>query len=84
MEKKIIENHQINIEERMRVREGHVLKKQKVTNFIEGQCFDGNSFKNVEFTQTTETSGTQCCLKSAYHLFREIFSRLKSLKVFHE
>ena len=30
MEKKIIENHQINIEERMRVREGHVLKEQKV------------------------------------------------------
>ena len=67
MEKKIIENHQINIEERMRVREGHVLKKQKVTNFIEGQCFDGKS------TQTTETSGNQRCLKSAYHLFREIF-----------
>ena len=28
MEKKIIENHQINIEERMRVREDHVLKKK--------------------------------------------------------
>ena len=73
MEKKIIENHQINIEERMRVREGHVLKKQKVTNLIEGQCFDGNSFRNVESTQTTETSGNQRCLKSAYHPFREIF-----------
>jgi hypothetical protein len=73
MEKKIIENHQINIEERMRVREGHVFKEQKVTNLIEGQCFDGNSFRNVESTQTTETSGNQRCLKSAYHPFREIF-----------
>ena len=73
MEKKIIENHQINIEERMRVLEGHVMRKQKVTNFIEGQCFDGNSFKNVESTQTTETSGNQRCLKSRYHRFRKIF-----------
>jgi hypothetical protein len=73
MEKKIIENHQINTEERISVRKGQVLKEQNVTNFIKGQCFDGNSFKNVESTQTTETSGNQRCLKSAYHLFREIF-----------
>ena len=55
----MIGNHQISVEEHMRVREGHVLKEQKVTNFIEGQFFDGNSFKNVESTQTTETSGNQ-------------------------